>query len=115
MLRQLLDFAPFFEDYLVLFEKLVEQRCVHRVVANGVNLPFCIACDEIGIYLFRVLGNEAELRRLVGIDFLLVTKRDRLQPQDCFARLVTLRYDNPPWLTFTIGGCYCYVKTPCKV
>ena len=48
--------------------------------------------------------------RGTGNPFVHVFDITSLPPQQ--THLVTLPYDNPPWLTFTIDGRYCYVKAP---
>ena len=50
--------------FAVLFEELVEQHRVHRVVAHGVDLAVVIAHHQIGIHLGYFLGDQAELRLL---------------------------------------------------
>ena len=41
----------------VLFEELVEQHRVHRLVAHTVRLAFVIASNQIGIHFFDFLGH----------------------------------------------------------
>jgi hypothetical protein len=48
--------------------------------------------------------------RGTGNPFVHVFDITSLPPQQ--THLVTLPYDNPSWLTFTIDGRYCYVKAP---
>jgi len=52
-------FSLFFQllNSQVLFEELVEQHRVHRLVAHTVRLAFVIASNQIGIHLFDFLGH----------------------------------------------------------
>ena len=52
---QLLNVAMFFEE-------LVEQHCVHRFVAHGVNLAGFVASHQVRINLRHLLGHKSELR-----------------------------------------------------
>src|SRR5881392_1751046 len=76
----------------MLFEKLVEQHRVHRIIAHRVRLSIGVANYQIGIYLLYLLGHESEFRSTLGVDFLLVTERDGFEAEDCFA-CVTHRLD----------------------
>jgi hypothetical protein len=43
----------------VLFEELVKQHRVHRLITHGDNHPLVIASHEIGVDLFHLLGHQA--------------------------------------------------------
>ena len=47
-----------------------------------------ITHDQISIYLRDFFGHQAKLRNTFRIDFSLVTKRDRLQCENCFTRFI---------------------------
>ena len=72
----------------MLFEKLVQQHRVHRIVANGVSLALIVASYEGRIYLLHFLGYEAELRDARGIKLVFVTKRHWFKRENCFTGLV---------------------------
>ena len=63
-------------NFAVLFQKLIEQHRVHRLVAHGVNLSFLVASHQSGIYLFHFLGDETELCDPLGVNLLLLTEGD---------------------------------------
>ena len=69
----------------MLFEKFIEQHCVHRVVADAVRLAFFVAYHQVTIYLFHVFGYESELRYTRSVNLLFVTKGNRLKGQNRFA------------------------------
>ena len=56
--------------FLVLFEKLVEQHDIHRLVADGGDVTLRVMGHQIGIHLRYLLGHEAELRdtRLIELE-----------------------------------------------
>ena len=56
----------------MLFEKLVEQHGVHRLVANGGEFAFGVMGHQVGIHLRHLLGDKAELRDASLIQFGLV-------------------------------------------
>ena len=68
----------------MLFEKLVEQHRVHRVVAHGVGLSFFIAHDQIRIHFFNLLSYKSELRCARGVDRLPVMEGNGVQCQERF-------------------------------
>src|SRR5213080_3965440 len=72
----------------MLFQELVEQHCVHRFVADGVWFSLLVTVHQIGVDLFHVLGNEAELRDALRVKIVFVAKGDRLKRENRFARLV---------------------------
>ena len=55
----------------MLFEKFVEQHGVDRFVTHGADFAIPAAEHQMGVYLFYVLGDEAELRAARGINFCL--------------------------------------------
>src|SRR5262249_11321315 len=73
-------------DLAVLFEKLVQQHRVHRLIATGDNLTLVITRHEIGVDLFHLLGHQAKLRDALGIERVLVAEGHRFEPEDHFAR-----------------------------
>src|SRR5882724_2576714 len=70
----------------MLFEKLIQQHRVHRVVAHDVDLAFVVAHHQVGVYLGHLLSDQAKLRctGVVG----LVMERHRLKRQNSFAGAV---------------------------
>src|ERR1043165_5078605 len=70
----------------MLFEKLVEQHRVYRVVTNAVDFAVVIADDQIRIHLRYVFCNQAKSRRFFAVA--LVLEAYRLQSKDCFATFV---------------------------
>src|ERR1041384_1256857 len=70
----------------VLFEKLVEQHRVYRVVTNAVDFAVAIADDQIRIHLRYVFCNQAKSGRSFAVA--LVLEAYRLQSEDCFATFV---------------------------
>src|SRR5439155_1756008 len=72
----------------VLFEKLVKQHCVHRVVAHSVGFSLFVTHDQIGVHSFHLFGHEPELRYASRINFLLVTEGNGFERKDRFARVV---------------------------
>ena len=65
----------------MLFEKLVQQHRVHRVVTDGVNFPVLVAHDQRGVHLFHILSHETELRCTAGIERGFITKVTGLSPR----------------------------------
>jgi hypothetical protein len=66
----------------VLFEKLIEQHRVHRVVAKGVNLALLIAHYQILTHVRRIFGDQAKLPSACwGV---LVLERNRLKCKNSF-------------------------------
>ena len=63
---QVSDTGLLFLDFFVLFEELVEQHHVHRIVAHGANLTVFVVHDQIRIYLGYVFRNQTKLRRVLG-------------------------------------------------
>ena len=86
----------------MLFEELVEQHRVHRVVAHGVDLSLVVTSYQIGVHLCYLLGDESELRRPIRVKFFLIMKGDRFEREDRFTRLVH-RLDRV--LETLRGGC----------
>ena len=75
-----------FLDFAVRLQKFVEQHCVHRVVADGVNLALLIAHYQVWIHSGHFLGYQTKLRRASAIA--LVMKRYGFKTQDSFAGLI---------------------------
>ena len=74
-------------NLVMSFEKLIEQHCVHLVVAHAVGFSFFIAHHQVGVYPFYLFGHKSELRCACCIDFLLVAEGDWLQRKEYFASL----------------------------
>ena len=72
----------------MLFEKLVEQRCVHRIVTNAIGLPLLVATHQLGINCFYFLCDQPKLWDALRINLLLVAEGDRLETENCFTRFV---------------------------
>ena len=53
-----------FLHFAVLFEELVEQHRVDRVVAHGIDFAVFVAHHQVGIHLSHFLGNQTKLRRV---------------------------------------------------
>ena len=70
---------------LVLFEEFVEQHCVHRLVAHGVDFPLFITNHQIRIDRFHVLGHQTKLWNPLRVYSVLVTEGDRFERQEHFA------------------------------
>src|SRR5437773_11165604 len=77
-----------FLDFAMLFEKLVEQHCVHRIVTNAIGLPLLVATHQLGINLFYFLCDQPKLWDALRINLLLVAEGDRLETENCFTRFV---------------------------
>src|SRR5437899_2845512 len=69
----------------MLFEKLIEQHCIHGFIANAVWFALLVPLDQCRVHLFHLFGNEAKLRDTFAVDFLLVTKGNWLQSKHRFA------------------------------
>ena len=74
--------------FAMCFQEFVEQHRVHLVVTYAVGLSIFVAHDQIRIYVFYLLGDEAKLRDSLGINFVLVAKGHRFERKDRFACLV---------------------------
>jgi hypothetical protein len=72
----------------VLFEEFIQQHRVHRLIAHGVDFSARVAKDEVGVYFFHFLCDEAELRDAIGIEFVLIVERYRSQRENRFTRLL---------------------------
>src|ERR1043166_5465645 len=70
----------------MLFQKLVEQHRVHRVVADAVDFTLAIAHREVRINLRHFLRDQTELRGAFAVGF--VVERHWPERQDRFTRLV---------------------------
>src|SRR4029077_13949361 len=72
----------------MLFEELIEQHRVDRLIANGNDFAFLVARHQIRIHRGNVLGDKAKIRRARGINFLFVAEADRFKREKCFAGLI---------------------------
>src|SRR6266436_5355924 len=68
-------------------EKLVEQHCVHRLVAHSVKVAFGIAGYQIGINFLHLLGYEAELPDALAIKLRRVAEGNRPERQEHVAAI----------------------------
>jgi predicted xylose isomerase-like sugar epimerase len=66
----------------MFLEEFIKQHRVHRFVANGERLALLIASHLIGVHLFHLLSNEAELRDAIGVKLVLVAEGDRFERKD---------------------------------
>ena len=55
----------------MLFEKLVEQHRVHRVVADRVRFSFFIGQHQGRIHLRDFFGDQTKLRCFLGVAFVV--------------------------------------------
>ena len=67
-----------FLDLAVLFQELVEQHRIHCFIANGERLALVVPCHQVGIYLFHIFSNKAELWDALRVKLVLVTESYRL-------------------------------------
>ena len=51
------DSRLLFPDFAMLFEELVQQHCVHRLIADGVDLSLLITSHQVRINHFYLLGH----------------------------------------------------------
>src|SRR5207245_534299 len=72
----------------MLFEELVEQHRVHRLVAHRVSFSVSVASNEIGVHLLHLLGHEAKLRDAFRVKLVLVAEGHRFKREDRFACLI---------------------------
>src|SRR5262249_35376585 len=72
----------------VLFQELIKQHRVHRLVAHGVGFALIIASYQSRVYLFHVLSHQPELLDAIGVKLVLVAEGHRFKREDGFARLV---------------------------
>src|SRR4029077_8091759 len=94
----------------MLFQKLVEQHRVDRIVANGGCLTIAVTRHEVRIYLFDVLSNEPKPAWTGTFNLRFVSETHRLEVVDDFAGLVhrfdlvleTLRGDLRPKFALSI-------------
>ena len=59
----------------MLFEKLIEQHRIHRIVADRVRLAVGISHNQIAIYLFHLLSHESKLQGAMRINALSCSGR----------------------------------------
>src|SRR5205814_3337788 len=74
----------------LLFEKLIEQHGVDRVVRHGVDLAILIPQDQVWIRLSYFLGDQTKWRS--GLIIILVAKPHRVELQQRFTRLTHRSY-----------------------
>src|SRR5437762_3260683 len=74
--------------FAVLFEELVEQHRVHRLVAHGVDLTLLIASHQSGVHLFYLLGHQPKLRDALRVKVVFVAEGHRFERENRFTRLV---------------------------
>ena len=72
----------------MLFEKLVEQHRIDRLIANGNDFALLVARHQIRIYGGHVLGDKAKIRRARGINLPLVAEANRFKREKRFAGLI---------------------------
>jgi hypothetical protein len=60
----------------MLFEELVQQHRLYRVIAHAVRLVFPVSHDQIGIHPLHVLRYKAELWTAIGINIFFIAKCD---------------------------------------
>src|SRR5206468_2249593 len=72
----------------MFLEELVEQHRVHLFVAHAVDFAVLVTDYQVGVYLFYVFGHQSELLCASRINFLLITKRDRLEREERFAGFI---------------------------
>src|SRR5438876_545916 len=88
VLLQLHDGRFLFPHFAVLFEELIEQHRVDRLVANGNDFALLVARHQIRIHGGHVLGDKAKIRRARRINLLLVAEADRFKREERFAGLI---------------------------
>src|SRR5439155_1508058 len=89
----------------MLFEELVEQHRVHRLVAHGISFALVITGHQIGVHLFHFLSHKAELRDAFRIHVRFVLEGHRVECQQyvaCVAHRLNV-------LLETLGG-RCHAK-----
>jgi len=64
---QFSDRRLLFFHLAVLFEKLVEQHRVNRLITDGIGFSLLVAGHQIGIYLLHFLSHEPKLRDGIGV------------------------------------------------
>jgi hypothetical protein len=74
--RQRINLLLLFLIFAVFFEKFIKQHRVHGIVADALDLSFPISDGQIRIDLRYVLGDQAVVQALSGVDLLLVVISD---------------------------------------
>ena len=74
-------------NFAMLFEELVEQHRIHRLVAHGVGLAFSVAHHEVRIHFFHLLSHETEPRDALRGNLFFVTEGDRFKRETSLASL----------------------------
>src|SRR2546430_12754800 len=69
----------------MLFEELVEQHRVHRLVAHGISFALVITGHQIGVHLFHFLSHKTELRDAFWIHVRFVLEGHRAECQQYVA------------------------------
>jgi hypothetical protein len=72
----------------MLFEELIQQHRVDRVVANAVRLVISTASDQVGVYLFYFLCDESKADWTRRFNLQLLAKAHRFESKDHFTRLL---------------------------
>ena len=72
----------------MLFQELIEQHRVDRLVADGLEFAVVVAFHQVGIHFFYLLSHQPELGMRLGSNSSFVAKGNRFQGEDYFARLV---------------------------
>jgi hypothetical protein len=67
---------------------LLEQHRVDGHLAHALDLSFTVPDCQVRIHLRYILGYQAILHALAGIDLLLETLGGWIEPIECFASLV---------------------------
>ena len=75
-----------FFDFAVLFEKLIQQHGIHRVITHGVWLAAGVTNYEMWIYFGNFFGDQALALRSLGIR--LVMEAHWFKRQNHFTRLI---------------------------
>jgi hypothetical protein len=83
-----------FLNFSVLFEELIEQHRVHRVIAHSIRLALLVTGHKVGIYFFYVFSHEAKLRDSLGVKPEEVVSLFRTPPETNYFR----DYDLVYWL-----------------
>jgi len=60
----------------MLFEKFVQQHCVHLVITHAVGFSFFVAYNQVMIYLLHFFSYEPELRCAFWINLFFVAESD---------------------------------------
>src|SRR5437660_12821109 len=72
----------------MLFEELIKQHRIHRVVAHGVRFALLVTGHQSWIHLYHFFGHESELRDALGVKLVLIAKSHRFEREDNFTGLI---------------------------